>query len=333
MREWCQNLLNLLISRMYIISGGLFSLWNNNVKIFWKRGNRLATATLCTCMITIIAFATVVFGRSCTNWIQCSNDVLTVSGVLLTILGIFVSVRVLMAVDGNRTIEIEDWLKLTTDIVEEAMEGYIVYIIAPTFCVGLSDTNKAYLLTNLCELIQYKKKKKVKFILACLKANFQDNPSIEFHNDVSDFDYLNNSIKNDPHWNEVHKKVCAADYNMQKDQVAKFSFVIDIYYKKLRTSYESIVSAVGSESIKYLSPKYINADANIDHAFSGFFVSARIEENSTSEFGRGKYYLGTFNHNGKKTTFNGTAFCNDHIGKEMNTFINQVLDANAPDSL
>ncbi len=64
--------------------------------------------------------------------------------------------------------------------------------------------------------------------------------------------------------------------------------------------------------------KYLNRDEENDDSFSGFFATANIS--------LGRYYIGTFSHDGVKTKFSGTEFSNRYIKEEMKEFLDSFIN-------
>jgi hypothetical protein len=285
----------------------------NNVWFFFAKGNKSKTFILCIFIAAavFIAYYVVYFLN---GFVIAQNHLLAVSGIFLTIMGLFISVRVLMAVNKSQSVDISDWISLTTEIINEAEGSNIVYIIAPTFCAGLSNPKTAYLLDKLYEKIEQKRRKHVNFRCAFLKTNFNSLPNYTEWTDTTRC-YLD-AIIDDFHWN-MYKEFRRAEHDKLDGTEKKVAFVKDIY-TQLKNYYDRIQSV--TDELHQLNNNYLVRTSGV-HSFSGFFVTANIS--------KGRYYLGTFNHDGIKTTFDGTEFLNRHIRTEMDEFIKRYISNNA----
>ena len=153
---------------------------------------------------------------------------LTMAGVLLTLLGLFISVQVLIALDRNRTTEIEEYLRELRRIVRNATPGDHVYIIAPTFCPGYIGDNKI-LLDDLYRIMESQAHKGVVFHWAYLKVGTRKR-------DIPDgaADYIDKAMENCHHWDLI-KMFLKEEYNQIKDKHKERSFInshLDLIYQK-----------------------------------------------------------------------------------------------------
>jgi hypothetical protein len=326
-----------LLKEISSIWNAFCSLRKNFLENFFRGDNRHKT------ILVIISLFAIVFVAYLITWAYCfssHNDAWTLGGVFLSIFGIFISIGIyivsndiLTKVNNRQKATISDWLELSIKIIEVAERRDIIYFIAPTFCVGLSDDveERTLLFEKLCRLIKNKKRNQnVQFVLACLPPNFDANQPIFYGN--QEINYLD-SIKNDIQWELVYKKVYSREYSKLKTLKEKFDFVYNRYFCSLKENYRKITSCLGDDSIVFLHSDYIRSDSGDDeNVFSGFFVSARISCSEEETYNKGEYYLGTFNHDGIETTFKGTMFLNDYIGTEMKSFIEHFLSKNASSS-
>lgn len=275
---------------------------------------------------------------------------LTMSGVLLTLLGLFISVQVLIAVDHNRTTEIEEYLREIRRIVRNATPGDHVYIIAPTFCPGYIGDNKI-LLDDLYRIMENQAHKGVVFHWTYLKVGARKR-------DIPDgaAGYIDKAMEGCHHW-ELIKEFLKEEYNQIKDKHKERYFInghLDLIYQKDGANQEQVENDVLAEEgywirllckitktrssacksyhddngssednkgsvceldkSKYL--EYLNHDKT---SFAGFFLVANTI--------KGDYYIGTFIHD-DKTRFEGNIFNNKHIKDSMESFIETFCDKN-----
>ncbi|AIJ35573.1 membrane protein [Porphyromonas gingivalis] len=276
---------------------------------------------------------------------------LTMAGVLLTLLGLFVSVQVLIALDRNRTTEIEEYLRELRRIVRNATPGDHVYIIAPTFCPGYIGDNKI-LLDDLYRIMESQAHKGVVFHWTYLKVGAR-------RRDIPDgaADYIDKAMENCHHWDLI-KMFLKEEYNQIKDKHKERSFInghLDLIYQKgganqeqdgnnvlaeegywirllckitktgisgcksyqndaKESSEDNQSSVCELDKSKYL--EYLNDDKT---SFAGFFLVANTI--------KGDYYIGTFIHD-DKTKFEGNIFNNKHIKDSMESFIETFCDKN-----
>jgi hypothetical protein len=290
----------------------------NNVIVFLEKGNIFKTIVLGVFIFLtfFVAHYVVVLGKF-NNQNYILTFTLTVSAILLTIMGIFVSARVLMVINKSQTTEISDWISLTTEIVEEAEGSNIVYIVAPTFCAGLTNPKTAKMLDKLYKKLEYKKAKNVNFRCAFLQTNFKHSHKFDEWTDTK-VDYFKQEL-NDVHWDCMYKYFRKKEHNEKIGTENRVKHIKETY-ETLSVWYEKIKNIVQNEKhlhqlkATYLEDRYETDSIN---SFSGFFVSANIS--------KGRYYLGTFNHDGIKTTFDGTEFCNKHIRDKMDKFILNII--------
>ncbi|MCL2645577.1 MAG: hypothetical protein FWD61_01065 [Phycisphaerales bacterium] len=254
---------------------------------------------------------------------------LSVGGLLLTFLGIIISVIVLMKINERKTIKIEEWIVRTTEIIDKAKKDNEVYIIAPTHCAGLSRPDTQPLLDNLFNVIE--NRKDVKFTFAFLE-NFFDRVLSQEQAALTLITERHLDEIDEPHW-RMFKEFWRNEYNNieysdslmkdaeQKAFVKKKYLQLAGYYSRIKKVVEStqkpirMLKLIANSSSETEAPNgYLTLDGR---SFSGFFVVANIS--------LGKYYLGTFNHNGVETTFKGTDFDNDNIKAEMQGFFEGYL--------
>jgi hypothetical protein len=249
------------------------------------------------------------------------DQILTVSGLLLTVMGIFVSAKILMAVNKSQTTEMSEYLSQTIDIIRKAQGNNIVYVISPTYCPGLTKIETSNMLDDLFTIIKSKQKKGVKFRYAFLQTNFQHKPDFEVMKTSMDVNknYLEEISKDDFHW-YMYKVFYEKEYGkIKKNNVAdKIDFVeakyneLERYYNSIKLIKDSINITNNNTTLTFpceLKEDYKKSDADTTNSFSGFFVTANIS--------KGKYYLGSFHYDGVKTTFDGTVFKNSYIKNEM----------------
>lgn len=297
----------------------LAKLIKDNIFIFALKRNFIKTLLLVVVPIIIIA---IIYAGDCL--LKLGWDLKTAISLLLTVYGIFISARVLMAVNRNETTEISEYILHTIKIISESEKSNTIYIIAPTFCPGLTNKTTENLLEDLYNLMRKMKDyKNVNFIFAFLKVGSKKNPSYETVN-------LNNvRDDNDLHW-KMYKEFYREEYNKMNDS-ERLSFIHEIqlkiygddqnvssYYNRIK---ELAKDSSGSVKLFELGDQYLSSgDGKNDDIifFSGFFATANIS--------LGKYYLGTFNHDGIKTRFEGTAFENKYIQPEMEQFFYGLID-------
>lgn len=309
-------------------------LFNNNIGIFFRSWNRLkltfilAFAFLVPILIYILFVLIVKFGseyldNSCFSWLReylKNPDISFFSfyGVIITILGVFMSARVLISINQNETIEVDQYLKMTFRIIEEAKKDSCVYIIAPTFCPGITSGNDA-LLHRLYERMKQKKSKNgVKFICAFLKYGTKQTLCCE----DTGKEPINEIMKDCYHW-EFYKQFYKQDYDALNDYLTKKQF-IERVAEEINKHYMTIVSIAGEDNIRSLKSDYITQDN--EKSFNGFFLVANIAQNPQRQsLHKGIFYIGTFRHD-YKTRFYGSLFYNKHITFEMQKFIDTFIE-------
>ena len=138
----------------------------DNIFIFTSKRNLIKTLLLVLVPISIIVITDIVNHQLGLGW-ELKNEI----SLLLTVYGIFISARVLMAVNRNETTEVSEYILHTIEIISESKESDIIYIIAPTFCPGLTNKTTEKLLEDLYNLMEKKKKyNNVNFNFAFLKV-------------------------------------------------------------------------------------------------------------------------------------------------------------------
>ncbi len=142
----------------------IIKLINNNLWVFFKNKiNILKTIFLILPIVFIFLLPSFNYFliNYCDRYIIPEEQVFNAIAIFLTVYGIFISARVLMAVNTSQTTEILEYISHTIEIVSEAEGSNVVYIIAPTFCPGLTNKTTKKLLDNFYKLlpvVHYKKK-------------------------------------------------------------------------------------------------------------------------------------------------------------------------------
>ena len=318
--------------------------WRNNwysLKEFWLdvtvmiiRKNSIKTV----CIILLILGCIILpFGN---------NNVI---GIALTIFGILISARVFLEVNRKETKTIEDYLETSINIINSAEDKDDIFIIAPTFCPGID--SHSLLLDTLFDAMK-NKKGKANYHLAFLKTgNRVDDWKYDVSDDKFEIDKINieNARKEDEHW-KMYSKFCVLEIKRhlrkssknERGKYGKCGDVTDMTKDRLNLIdkyYGKLIEIQQPEQLGKDYLEYIDEERN---RFKGFFAIANVGHVSVSEDGQSSgsngthnkriggcsYYIGSFFHDGRLTTFEGSTFKNEFIRNEMFDFLNSFIASN-----
>ncbi|MBP5335343.1 MAG: hypothetical protein J6Y61_06080 [Bacteroidales bacterium] len=237
--------------------------------------------------------------------------VIGLAGYAASAIGVYVSIRVYMQIDSkNKTNSIEQYLRETIAIIKNAKPGDEVYIIAPSFCIGINSSD--YLLNSMYDLLHKKAQSGVLFKLA-----FTD-----IHNDKNnqDKELPKKLIKlrpaNDHHWGFICELLDTIPIQSAASLLKRMYYDNNSYYKQLVNT--------NGVSIQWLNLDYLhhNEHANTNN-YSGFFASANLGRPIavTEREGGGDCYLGSFYVSSNKLYFVGSGFNNSSITSGMLSLI------------
>lgn len=248
------------------------------------------------------------------------DTVIAISSILLTIMGIFISAKVLITVTRDKTITVLDWLSMNIDMIDEAENGDEIYLLAPTFCAGLTITDEGKnRLDILYDIIQKKTSQGVVFNFGFLCCSGQKiDPEGHKVNMNVNKNYLD-EIFTSPH-DQMYKIFLEKEYSkIDREEVPrKINFVVKNY--NLIRDYRDRIVGINPKSLIWKDLSYIEIEEQRDprdSLFGGFFATVNIT--------KGRYYLGSFSNKGVTTTFEGTSFDNKHISTKMKGFIEELM--------
>lgn len=257
-----------------------------------------------------------------------------ISGCFISIVGIFISARIMMEVERKKTKTMEDYLRMTRNIVRNAHDGDHIYVIGPTFCAGI--TTHKRLLENLYKNIEVKKKENVNFNFAFLKTDtVMKNRKICFveRNSNVNIEKVRQVKPNDFHWKMI-SPFFVSEIERDTKNVGKYK---ETREEEIRQEIKSKINLVnsyekrlkGETCVRYhLSRQtYLKNNNGNSNVFGGFFASVNLGK-LTDASDTGQYYLGYFHHDGEKTIFKGTSFEVEGIGKNMKAFLDSFLKDN-----
>lgn len=302
--------------------GKFVKLFNNNVKIFFTKQNWYQTFLLIGIPFIFLVVLFVIDSYLKGNvHLQLSiewwhRNKVSIFCIFLSIYGIFITARVLMAVTLDKTFTMEDYLSNLLNIIKKSKNGDELYWIAPTFCAGISVYDS--LLNNIYEKLQNNKGIKMKCAFLHVPDSDEEQGKEEFDHHwkmysaiiSSEFEGLANTSRT-PSKIHILSKGRKFELSRESYEIARKGQVYSeegAYWKRINAI--KGIEIYGLDYYKYFP-------LNRAPLFDGFFAIANLTQ--------GKYYLGSFFHR-EKTTFEGTLFENKHIKEPMGTFFKNFIE-------
>ena len=247
------------------------------------------------------------------DWPQKYTDrygyIIGLASFLVSAIGIFISMRVFMQIDSQRKVNsVDNYLKGTISIIKNAQPGDEVYIMAPSFCVGM--INSPYQLNAMYDLIEEKANSGILFHLAF--------PSIgrnrkKKSNNQSGLKLIDLRYGDDIHW----KILCELLENTEIQSV--YTLLDRIYYLN-RSYYKRLVSLKKNMDIQWLDYKYIHQKKQSNrNTFSGFFATLNLGRKDSKENRQsgGDCYMGSFYVSNQELFFVGSEFNNPNVNSSI----------------
>lgn len=297
-----------------------------DIHALFEEGNRIRTYWILA-VIMLIPFLLYVFLLPDINdSIDKANAFFAITGYLMTIVGILISASVLIVVDKKRTKTLRDYLRVTLDIIKDSKRGDTLYIISPTFCAGITEHRRT--LDKLYDRMTASKNNDVVFKCAFLKTSEITN-NWSYIGDINNINIDDAMNDDDLHWKMINKffipqiEQKVAKVNVEDDEsansAAKKERVKTLVNEKLELikDYHNKIKLIDPDLI-YLNEGYLQHDMNNPNIFWGFYATVNVTQ--------GQYYLGSFFHDGEKTSFRGSFFEIEGICKSMEDMLSSFRD-------
>jgi len=258
------------------------------------------------------------------------DNIIPVASFFLAIFGLCISTLIFFTVSRDKTIKMLEYVRKTTEILRESGDDDVVYMIAPTFCPGLSsqDPKIMHAQEKLQKIIKKKfssshKKNKLAFLTTGIDniekflKKIEEADSLPFALPDGDLHLLLHSIFGVCDYSTIDeaKEVANVKYKKMKALLGDISFVP--LGKNFLTGIESFV--VGKAGL--LSAKANVVEQLRKGPICGFLATANVT--------KGRYYLGAFTINEDFVTyFEGTEFMNEGISLQMTKFLDSFIAEN-----
>ena len=235
--------------------------------------------------------------------------IIGLAGFFASSVGIYISIRVFMKIDsGNKINTVDKYLRETVSVLKNAKEGDEVYIIAPSFCVGIISSD--YQLNSIYDLIQERTKNGVLFHLAFPEIGNKQKKKVGCKK------LIEFRPSNDHHWGFLCELL---DHN----NVQSVDSLLDKIYYDNNSYYRQLVDNP-KVSIQWLSIDYLhhNRHSNTNN-YSGFFATANVGQSVSDNVrkGGGECYMGSFYVSGHQLFFVGSGFNNSYINNSLNSML------------
>jgi hypothetical protein len=238
---------------------------------------------------------------------------------ILCIVGIYLTSRVYLEIQEDKTVTLKDYLKILNYIISSSTPDDKILIIAPTIILGQADKNELHQDGNYIYIIDTYFDK----ILRHLESG-------EIYFALLDFDYKN--FKNFKVNKTGSDKATYKTYNefgeITNKPLSNYHFESYLLRTDKQDELDNFMEHALAENLRKLNS---TSKANFIRLKPEMYFTSKIGTQSSgffavANFDRGMYYMGTYEHDKKTYNFHGTYFRNEHIRAQMLSMLKVVFD-------